>query len=552
MLAMMSLAGGMIYLPADGDSNAYRIPRVLEWLGAGQWHWIGASDIRLDIAGCGFEWLTAPLILFTHSFRLIFLANWISYLLLPGLVFSVFTRLRVRPRVAWWWMWLLPAGWCYAMQASSVCNDSFAAVYAMAAVDLALRARERNNISDLWLALLAAALLTGAKQTMIPLTVVCLAAIVPAMKLLWTRPAGTIAVGSLAVLVSAAPLMFFNHQHTGLWLGIPPNTGPTAMFWARCQPDSPFWGIIGNAICLPVQNLEPPIFPWADHWNNLMKQFLQTPFGAHFVSFEDFGLLGRALTEGTAGIGLGIVILTAISLVWPVRSRQQARPQMLAGWIHLLRWTPWLALLIFMAKVGSHSNARQLSAYYVFFFPLLLSGARQSSLVKKRWWQWLALGTMALTALLLVAARNRPLFPAQATLRAFQAAFPQVSFWSKIDRSYAYWRSMRTVVSNPFKENIPVNEATIGYATVFGFAEPGLWLPWRQHTVIRLSPGEPVAALRQKGIRYIVVGDEFIGAAGLAIEDWLKANDAELVSTTTYDYSPEGPRRQLFLVRLRG
>ncbi|HTA95953.1 MAG TPA: hypothetical protein VK769_07495, partial [Verrucomicrobiae bacterium] len=97
VLALLSVIAGLIYVPADGDSNAYRIPRTLEWLGAGQWHWIRTLDIRMNIAGCNFEWLSAPLILFTGSFRFIFLINWISFLLLPGLIFSVFTRLQVRP-----------------------------------------------------------------------------------------------------------------------------------------------------------------------------------------------------------------------------------------------------------------------------------------------------------------------------------------------------------------------------------------------------------------------------------------------------------------------
>ena len=61
-------------------------------------------------------------------------------------------------KVAWWWMWLLASGWCFALQAGSIANDSFAAIYILAAVDLALRARETKSVSDLWLSLLAAAL----------------------------------------------------------------------------------------------------------------------------------------------------------------------------------------------------------------------------------------------------------------------------------------------------------------------------------------------------------------------------------------------------------
>ena len=66
---------------------------------------------------CGIEWLTAPLLLFTRCDRALFLLNFIPFLLLPGLVFSVFRRLGVRARVAWHWMWLLPTGYIFLLQA---------------------------------------------------------------------------------------------------------------------------------------------------------------------------------------------------------------------------------------------------------------------------------------------------------------------------------------------------------------------------------------------------------------------------------------------------
>src|SRR5204863_6928724 len=97
--------------------------------------------------------------------RWLFLVNLFSFALLPGLIFSVFTRLGVRPRVAWWWMWLVPGGYCYAMQAGSLATDAYAAVYALAAVGFALRCRDTRSAQDLWLSLLSAALLTATKQT---------------------------------------------------------------------------------------------------------------------------------------------------------------------------------------------------------------------------------------------------------------------------------------------------------------------------------------------------------------------------------------------------
>jgi hypothetical protein len=555
VLALLSLAAGLFYLPANADSNAYRIPRVLEWLGAGQWHWIHTLDIRMNIAGCNFEWLSAPLILFAHTDRFIFLINWISFLMLPGLIFSVFSRLQVRPRVAWWWMWILPSGWCYAMQASSDVNDSFAAVYALASLDFALRARENKRIGDIWLSLLAAALLTGTKQTIIPLVIVCAVAIFPVLRLLRAKPVATAAILIFCLLISFLPLALFNFEHTGTWTGIPANSGPDAMFWARCQPDSPLWGIVGNAFCLPLQNLEPPFFPWADKWSALMQHFLQTPFGSHFASFENFGYLRRAMTEETAGIGLGIVFFLVLISVCAICLRRRSVQENAVAkndlFLRLLRWAPFLALLIFMAKVGSYQNARQLGPYYVFFFPLLLAMPGHSCLVRRRWWQWLGLAVILFTAALLVLARNRPLFPAETVIASLKASHPQSAFLAKVADSYNFWPSMRNVEENPFKTNLPPDGRVIGYATLVGFSEPGLWLSAGNHAVERILPDDASNELRERDIHYVVIGDEYFAvAAEKTIEEWLDKYRGEMVEQVTYDYGPNGPVRRLYLVRL--
>lgn len=89
--------------------------------------------------------VTAPLFLFTGTDRFVFLINVICFLLLPGRFFSVLVRLGVRTRTAWHWMWLLPAGYCYLLQAGSIANDLFGAVFAMVAIEFALRARQKKG-----------------------------------------------------------------------------------------------------------------------------------------------------------------------------------------------------------------------------------------------------------------------------------------------------------------------------------------------------------------------------------------------------------------------
>ena len=352
------------------------------------------------------------------------------------MIFSVFTQLGVRPRVAWWWMWLLAAGGCFVFQAGSDANDSFAVIYALAAVDLALRARGKNCVADLWLSLLAAALLTGTKQTSIPLAALWLVAAWPGARLLLARPGLTLVADAAGLLVSALPLIYFNLAHTGSWAGISPESG-----WSQCVLKSPFWGVIGNDFCLPLQNLQPPYFPGAGAWNDAMHRFVQTGFGAHFASFEYFGHMGQSASDADAGLGLWLVILTLAS-IWGARHYRPAAmvPPVKTndnGQLWILRLVPWVLLLLFMAKVGTYNNAQQLAPYYVFLFPFFLVCPGHAVLVQRRWWQKLGLLVMLLTAGLLVMARNRPLFPAETILVPLKEKHPDWKFLAKVWDSYA-------------------------------------------------------------------------------------------------------------------
>ncbi|MCX6909262.1 MAG: hypothetical protein NTY01_14640, partial [Verrucomicrobia bacterium] len=141
LLALLAIAGGAWHAPNNYDAMSYRLPRLLHWLSAEQWHWIHTASPRENGWACGFEWLAAPLVVFAKSDRWLFLINAFSFLLLPGLVFRVLRSLNAGARVAWHWMWLLPSGYSFVLQAGSLGNDLFAVVYALAAVDLALQAR---------------------------------------------------------------------------------------------------------------------------------------------------------------------------------------------------------------------------------------------------------------------------------------------------------------------------------------------------------------------------------------------------------------------------
>jgi len=103
------------------------------------------------------------LLALTRSDRGLFLINALGFLLLPGLLFSVFRQLGVARKVAWAWMWLLPLGYGFVTQAGSIGNDLMGAVCCLLSVHFGLRARHSGRVSEVWFAALAAALMTGVK-----------------------------------------------------------------------------------------------------------------------------------------------------------------------------------------------------------------------------------------------------------------------------------------------------------------------------------------------------------------------------------------------------
>ena len=529
LLAGLTLAAGVLYRDNNGDSDSYRLPRVLHWLAQGQWHWIRTMDPLMNITNCNFEWLSAPLILFTHTDRTLFLINWISLLLLPGLTFSFLKSLGVRPRVAWWWMWLLASGWCFAFQASSTVNDSFAGVYALAGVVLTLQARREGNPSLALLGLIALAFVTGIKLTNVPLLLLWVVIIAPAWRLLLRRPLLTLLAVGLSMAVSFIPIAVANMRHADNWTGVTKNSPIHAT-----ELHSPFWGIIGNTFCLSVQNLMPPIFPQADQWNDLMERFVRTPFGQHFRSFSHFGTLGHdchSVNETNAGIGAGICVLTLLTLLaaWRLRRQPGGTPGETRPPGRFLRLVPWFLLLVFMAKVGTVQSARHLSPYYILLFPLLLCQPGIARVVRQRWWQITSLSLMLLTLVMVSLIRDRPLFPVLTLSHYLARTFPNSTLPPRIASAFSGGLE-RDKFLTFLAAKLPADQTMIGYAVFMEAQEPCLWLPWGQRTVMRVLPTDQPADWSAAGVHYIVMESFYLDANKQDLAGWLKQNHGVLVA----------------------
>jgi len=552
-IAVLCLASGLCAAPENGDTNAYRIPRVLHWLNASGWHWIRTEDSRENIAGVGYEWLCVPLMLITHSDRWIFLPNLISYSLLPVIIFSFLRRMQVVPRAAWWWSWLLASGWCYTMQACGTNNDALAAVYVLGAIDLALRARASGRIGHLWFSLLAASLMTAVKPTNVLLLLPCAVAVFPSWRLLFSRPVLTVWMIGFCVLASFVPTAVLNLHYTGSWKGYVPEPGPAIWWhWGAVQEfPSPFsfWGIIrtlANGIYLLIQNLLPPFFPWASVWNADMDRFVQTPLGSHFAVFEHFGLLRRAPNGASAGIGLGVMTVAFVSFAATFGWHRGAFVRRTFDIQFFLRWTPWLALLVFLAKVGTIETARLIDPFYVLLFTPLLVRPGLGWLVRQRWWCRLVLLVMAATLAFMSFDCGRTFVPS--SVYAWLQASHRPGFLKGLDDYYltrlsvaAYWE---------FTARHSAGETVVGYATICGGLEPGMWRSWGHGRAERILPDDSPEWVRSRGIRGVFIEDDALKVKHLTIQQWLEQFQATLVDEMSFTKDPGSPRAHLYFVRL--
>jgi len=538
-LAVFIFLGGVIYAPTHWNAVTYHMPRVLQWLAAGRWHWIHTPVERMNYSGCDFEWLTAPLLLFTNSDRGLFLLNFIPFLLLPGLVFSVFTRLGVRARVAWPWMWLLPTGYIYMLQAGSAGNDAFSTVYALAAMDFGLRARASRQPRDWWLSVLAAALLTGTKPTSLPLLLPW--AIVIVTSGAWRVAGKTTSSGAtsavvvaVAAVISFLPIAVMNQIHSGDWLG-------TSLESSHLQMENPLTGIVGNIFQLGLHNFTPPLFPLAGWWNQHCAAMLPHSWIAGFQ--PGFSQVGELPNEDWPGMGFGLGVLLAVSVAAAFFVRNSRRPSAFSlqpsAFVLL---APWIALLFFCAKSAMNTPARLIAPYYPLLLPLLLTGAGQSQIVRRRWWRALAGGVVVLAFAVLALSPDRPLWPARTILSGLAARHPDSHLISRALEVYTVY-SKRSDPLADVRPLLPPDVKAVGFIGTADDSDISLWLPLGSRRVEHFLLSDPPEQIRRRQIEYVVVGGFNLSQSGVTLDDWLRKTGAELVASTNATLKvSEGPQ----------
>jgi len=543
ILASLIFLGGAVYPATNHTAFTYHVPRVLHWLAQGKWYWIHTPVSRMNHSGCNYEWLSAPLLLFTQSDRGLFLLNYVPYLLLPGLVFSVCTCLGVRARVAWQWMWLLPTGYNFLVQSGNAGNDVFGVVYALAMVHFGCRAWVSRQISDLWLCILAAALLTGVKISNAPLVLSAVILVCARLSLLRRHWAATLFILLLAATVSFLPSAVTNQYYCGDWLGV-------SIEVPHLEMQNPLIGIWGNAFQLLLDNFVPPFFIAAGWWNQHAPVILpQAMVGAALANFDSgFFWLGELPTEDWAGIGFGVSLLVAVLVVASFRVRKAGKlnasvapplPQRLR---QCLLIAPWLALLVYCIKSGLVTAARLISPYYALLLPLLIVGAGPALVVRQRWWRVLAGAVVLLAMMVLAVVPSRPLWPAQTILSRLLKSHPGQPWLLRAQRVY----SVYTGRSDPLacvRDLLPPDLSVVGFMGTADDIDISLWRPYGTRRVEHILLTDSPAQIRQRGIQYAVVGGYRLHQEGMTIDTWLQQSGAELVAGTNATLKvAEGPQ----------
>lgn len=529
VLSVMAFLGGAIYPPTNYDGLAYRLPRVLHWLAAGHWEWVHTDFPRLNNRACGIEWVSAPMLALLKSDRLLFLINFVPFLFLPGLTFGVLTRLGVRRRVAWHWMWIAPTGYCFLLQAASIGNDAFGAPFALAAIFFALRARESGRPRDLFCSILSAALMTAVKTSNLPLLLPCATAVLPSLKIVFRRPIATVSVCVIASFASFLPTAVANQYFCHDWSGLSLEAD---------QPNGHLPFRLGaNIVLISFENLVPPVFPEASQWNRFVQRVIPPRLNLK---------LHQALTEREAaefqanqmqieensGFGFGLTLFLAISTLVAAASCQRSffrfklisSDKLLQASVIL---TPWIAAVALLSQSKVYPIGRIMAPFYILLLPLLLRCPYHEQLVKKYWWRAGAFFVFALAAGLLIISPARPLFPVGDLLAKIQSSHSDSKLSARVQEVYSVYRN-RAHAFAPALAILPPDLRILGLVT-YDDPETSLWQPFGSRQIVCLKPDDTAAWLKSRGVKYILARSTLFGDRFPDFDDWKKKMNAVVV-----------------------
>lgn len=515
LLALLALAGGLLYTPANFDGLTYRGSRVLHWISDGGWHWIHSSNGRMNTRGTVFEWMSIPFFMLLKSDRLLFLLNWTAFLLLPGLCFRFFRLCGLAARTSWWWMWLVPMGYGYALQAGSIGNDAIACVFFLSSLIWLLPSRVKVvQPSDIVFSLLAIGLTTGVKATNLVLGLPWLYLFCCQWKVIFRYKVLVFCAGFLGLVVSFVPTAALNHLYCGDWSGMAAEGNDIAI-------KSPLMGFIGNGFLLASQNFQPFVMPMAAKFTGVLDQILPSAIKAQYNPGA-FGFSELQMEE-SAGLGMAVCLVLILALVLGA-----GRPRLsIRGWV--LSGLGVAAVLVFAVTSALTTPARMLlSCYPLLLLPCLACLSPSFG----RSWVWkLGVCLVPITAcLVVILTPPRPLFPVPLLNRVVKVIGVSDTLTGRVEKVYHVYGN-RGRSFEPLLNRIPSDVAVLGFYATGDAPETALWRPFGQRKIVHILEGDSPADLQDKSVHMAVVSDYAMYLKGITLNEWLGTYGGRVVDS---------------------
>jgi hypothetical protein len=495
--------GSVWHEPNNYDGLSYRIPKVLYWLDQHRWHWINAPFQAINYTLPNYEWVTVPLFLATGGFHGTVVINWIAFLALPSLFFTLLRAFGVPGRLAYDWMWIFPSGYLIALEAGSIGNDLIGLAFILAALHCANRFVATTRASGLFDALLAAGFCTGVKVTNLPLAVFVLIILLKNLKLLRARCFVFAIAATLAALVSALIPILLNLAYSGSILGTTSSDD---------QAQSPVAGWLGNGLILLMAALMPPLFPGANQITALLEHSLGRGLDAWLrLGYVKFSLRVNELPQeesGALGLGITLALMTSIVL-WMGCDRAgnlSVRKSRLLPWQKIV-WWGWLGFagLVVAARLGTGPSVpRNLLPWYPLLLAPVIAFFGCGRTTRSSIWRMLAplVSLSVVPALLLTP--SRPLIPQSILLQLAQKSGASAALVERLNLVYDIY-ARRT---NPFAaivNELPQNARVLGLIDEGNEPTAAWWKPYGSRRCIYLRSETEVNAARAEGVQYIVV-----------------------------------------------
>ena len=191
-----------------------------------------------------------------------------------------------------------------------------------------------------------------------------------------------------------------------------------------------------------------------------------------------------------------------------------------------------------------HGHSRRGSSRHIIslLLPLLLAGAGQSQIVRRRWWRALTGGVLFLAFVVLILTPDRPLWPAQTILSGLAARHPNQHLISRALDVYAVYAKRPDPLAD-VRALLPPEVKAVGFIGAEDDCDISLWLPLGSRRVEHFLLSDTPEQFHERKIEYVVVGGLNLQLRGTTLDAWLQKSGAEVVASTNATLKvSEGPQ----------